>query len=193
MEHTHLVKGLDFALLNKVRSEMKQKSEEDGEKKEVEKEAQLLEAQRTQAAETNKGNTLSLALGLTKKEKATTAVKETPTTVPYNTPLGKSVTLRLLEKPKHRGTEHFLPGRMAFVFDIDEEFPQELPTTLIRSKEDCPAEVNPLTSRVDPVLLEKMSKLMGFMRQGSKQKRRKRVKEEEESSSVATKEKGTAV
>lgn len=35
--------------------------------------------------------------------------------------------------------EMFQPGRMAFVFDMDPEFPQELPTTLIRSKDDCPA------------------------------------------------------
>ena len=30
MEHTHLVKGLDFALLNKVRSEIKKPDAEDG-------------------------------------------------------------------------------------------------------------------------------------------------------------------
>jgi IK cytokine len=47
MEHTHLVKGLDYALLQKVRSEIEQFEEEDdeqleqaveGEKKEGEKE-----------------------------------------------------------------------------------------------------------------------------------------------------------
>jgi hypothetical protein len=30
LEHTHLVKGLDFALLNKVRSEIKKPDAEDG-------------------------------------------------------------------------------------------------------------------------------------------------------------------
>ena len=49
MEHTHLVKGLDYALLQKVRSEIEQFEEEDdeqleqaveGEKKEGEKEAE---------------------------------------------------------------------------------------------------------------------------------------------------------
>jgi IK cytokine len=49
MEHTHLVKGLDYALLQKVRSEIEQFEEEDdeqleqaveGEKKEGEKEVE---------------------------------------------------------------------------------------------------------------------------------------------------------
>ena len=49
MEHTHLVKGLDYALLQKVRSEIEQFEEEDdeqleqaveGEKQEGEKEAE---------------------------------------------------------------------------------------------------------------------------------------------------------
>ena len=49
MEHTHLVRGLDYALLQKVRSEIEQFEEEDdeqleqaveGEKKEGEKEAE---------------------------------------------------------------------------------------------------------------------------------------------------------
>jgi IK cytokine len=34
--------------------------------------------------------------------------------------------------------EMFLPGRTAFVFDMDEEFAHDIPTTVHRSKADCP-------------------------------------------------------
>lgn len=44
MEHTHLVKGLDFALLNKVKSENAQKEKEDKEKSLTEQEAQQAKA-----------------------------------------------------------------------------------------------------------------------------------------------------
>jgi IK cytokine len=69
---------------------------------------------------------------------------------------------------------------MAFVFDLDDEFRQELPTTIIRSKDDCPKEGVSVTSRVDPVLLEKVSKVMSLVRQGSKgyKKKKKTIKEE---------------
>lgn len=36
--------------------------------------------------------------------------------------------------------ELFLPGRMAYVVDLDDEFTDtDIPTTLIRSKADCPS------------------------------------------------------
>lgn len=36
--------------------------------------------------------------------------------------------------------ELFLPGRMAYVIDLDDEFTDtDIPTTLIRSKADCPS------------------------------------------------------
>lgn len=46
--------------------------------------------------------------------------------------------------------ELFLPGRMAYVVDLDDEFTDtDIPTTLIRSKADCPSmEVRPSPRRV---------------------------------------------
>ena len=36
--------------------------------------------------------------------------------------------------------ELFLPGRMAYVVDLDDEYADtDIPTTLIRSKADCPS------------------------------------------------------
>lgn len=85
----------------------------------------------------------------------------------------------------------FLPGRMAFVFDLEDEFPQELPTTLLRSKEDCPKEVNALAGKIDGIILGQITKVMSFLRQGSKPQKKMKRKEK----SVApedTKEIGTS-
>ena len=89
---------------------------------------------------------------------------------------------------KHRN-EQFLPGRMAFVFDLEDEFPQELPTTLLRSKEDCPKEVNALAGRIDAALLDKVTKVMSFLRQGSKT-HKKLKKKDKPNTEDGTKEKG---
>lgn len=47
--------------------------------------------------------------------------------------------------------ELFLPGRMAYVVDLDDEFTDtDIPTTLIRSKADCPSmEVCPVPPWMD--------------------------------------------
>lgn len=70
-----------------------------------------------------------------------------------------------------------MPGRMAFVFDLDDEFPQELPTTLLRSKEDCPKEALSMAGRIDPLILEKVSKVLTFLRQGSKSQKKLKKKD----------------
>ena len=47
---------------------------------------------------------------------------------------------RMLFKSKsYERNELFLPGRMAYVVDLDDEYADtDIPTTLIRSKADCP-------------------------------------------------------
>ncbi len=71
---------------------------------------------------------------------------------------------------------------MAFVDDLEAEFPHELPTTLLRSKDDCPKEASSMVGKIDPVLLEKVQKVVTFLRQGSKthKKLKKKEKEKEE-------------
>jgi len=158
------------------------KDREVEEKMEKEKEQQRIEQHqivRTTPA-TAHPPTLASALGATvagssKKRQ----MAEVAPSIPFHTSFGKAVLNHILEpKPKPK-TEFFLPGRMAFVFDLDEEFPQELPTTLLRSKEDCPKEGDTITGQLDPLILEKMSKVFTFLRQGSKQKKLKKKEKKE--------------
>uniref|UniRef100_A0A3Q3WWK2 Uncharacterized protein n=1 Tax=Mola mola TaxID=94237 RepID=A0A3Q3WWK2_MOLML len=104
MEHTHLVKGLDFALLQKVRAEItsKEKEEEDMMEK-VQKEAKY----------------------------------ETTLNV---TSHSRNIFRVVFRSSQLERNELFLPGRMAYVVDLDDEFTDtDIPTTLIRSKADCPS------------------------------------------------------
>lgn len=51
--------------------------------------------------------------------------------------------------------ELFLPGRMAYVVDLDDEFTDtDIPTTLIRSKADCPSMEVPARPGPEPPLTE---------------------------------------
>ncbi|GLD71460.1 protein Red [Lates japonicus] len=109
MEHTHLVKGLDFALLQKVRAEItsKEKEEEDMMEK-VQKEA--------------------------KKD------VEPEEKIEFKTRLGRNIYRVVFRSGLVERNELFLPGRMAYVVDLDDEFTDtDIPTTLIRSKADCPS------------------------------------------------------
>ena len=52
---------------------------------------------------------------------------------------GRNVYRMLFKSKAYERNELFLPGRMAYVVDLDDEYADtDIPTTLIRSKADCP-------------------------------------------------------
>ncbi|KAJ8750691.1 hypothetical protein K2173_015872 [Erythroxylum novogranatense] len=145
VEHTHLVKGLDYALLNKVRSEIDKKpgSEEDAEgKSRASKEDQQLS---------------------------------------FRTAAAKSV-YQLMVKPKTviKTNEMFLPGRMSFIFNIEGVYSNDIPTTLHRSKADCPVPEEMVTVSVDGSVLDRIAKIMSYLRLGSSGKVLKKKKKEKD-------------
>ncbi|KAI3902158.1 hypothetical protein MKW92_040994 [Papaver armeniacum] len=145
VEHTHLVKGLDYALLNKVRSEIKKP--EDGE-------------------ETD-GKTSKVA----KEDHAVT----------FRTATAKSV-YQWIVKPQTtvKLNEMFLPGRMSFIFNMEENFPHDIPTTVHRSKADCPDPEELVTVSVDGSVLERISKIMSYLRLGTSGKVLKKKKKDKD-------------
>lgn len=97
--------------------------------------------------------------------------------------------------------ELFLPGRMAYVVDLDDEFTDtDIPTTLIRSKADCPSmEVRhvpietllslclPLcphavlllsqaqtTLTTNDIVISKLTQILSYLRQGTRHKKMKK-------------------
>uniref|UniRef100_A0A8C2X146 IK cytokine n=1 Tax=Cyclopterus lumpus TaxID=8103 RepID=A0A8C2X146_CYCLU len=144
MEHTHLVKGLDFALLQKVRAEItsKEKEEEDMMEK-VQKEA--------------------------KKD------VEPEEKIEFKTRLGRNIYRVVFRTGGVERNELFLPGRMAYVVDLDDEFTDtDIPTTLIRSKADCPSMEAQTTLTTNDIVISKLTQILSYLRQGTRHKKVKK-------------------
>lgn len=144
LEHTHLVKGLDFALLNKVRSEIDKKPDaEDG------KDAKARE---------------------TKEDRA----------VSFRTAIAKSVYQWTVKQQQSmiKANDMFLPGRMAFIYNMEDGLNSDIPTTLHRSKADCPVPEEMVTVSVDGSVLDRIAKIMSYLRLGSSGKVLKKKKKE---------------
>lgn len=156
MEHTHLVKGLDYALLEKVRAEITSKEREEEEE---------LEKALTQ-----------------KKEKE----EDPEDQMQFKTKMGRNI-YRIIFKSKYpERNELFLPSRMAYVVDLEDEFAEsDVPTTLIRSKADCPAPESDTTLTTNDIVINKLTQILSYLRQGRrenkklKKKEKNKMKEEE--------------
>ncbi|XP_057767912.1 suppressor of mec-8 and unc-52 protein homolog 2 [Salvia miltiorrhiza] len=145
VEHTHLVKGLDYALLNKVRSEIDKKPE---------------------AGEENEGKS---------------KVQKDDQPVAFRTATAKSV-YQWIVKPQTviKTNEMFLPGRMAFIFNMESGFSHDIPTTVHRSKADCPVPEEMVTVSVDGSVLDRIAKIMSYLRLGSSGKVLKKKKKDKD-------------
>ncbi|KAL8215479.1 hypothetical protein R6Q57_022316 [Mikania cordata] len=146
VEHTHLVKGLDYALLHKVRSEIDKKPDVDDAsdgKPRVSKE--------DHPASFRSGNAKAVYQWIVKPQ---TAVKP---------------------------NDMFLPGRMAFIFDMENGFSHDIPTTVHRSKADCPEPEEMVAVSVDGSVLDRIGKIMSYLRLGSSGKILKKKKKDKDS------------
>ncbi|XP_042910919.1 protein Red [Parasteatoda tepidariorum] len=152
MEHTHLVKGLDYALLQKVRSEITYKEKEDEE----------LESQRIKHKD-----------------------KDEEEEIHFRTKLGKNIYRQVFRHRYCERSELFLPNRMAYIIDLEDEFAEsDIPTTLLRSKADCPSFESQTTLTTNDIVIKKLTQILSYLRQGIHNKRGKRkdkgkLKEEE--------------
>jgi IK cytokine len=143
MAHTHLVKGLDYALLQQQR--MKQQAAAAGEK--VEKAAAAAAPAQTFGAP------------LTRAKEAASFVGSQ----------GRALYAALFSQPTaHQRAaavrESFLPRRLAFVYELDGGGAAgELPTTLRRSQADCPPAPDLLPAGADGQLLARVGRVMEYV------------------------------
>jgi len=161
MEHTHLVKGLDFALLQKVRSEIETRemieeeveNEEPEEEKEVEKKVE----------------------GKKETDKKDEPEDDKPA-VECRTVMGKNI-MRLVFKPEGpKVNELFLPGRMAYVMDLEDEGETDIPTTSIRSKKDVINNEQKATLSTNDIVINKLTQILSYLRAGNRTKKKKKEK-----------------
>ena len=142
VEHTHLVKGLDFALLNRMRSEQGREPSSAG------------EARKSVDA-------------------APAAAAPPPSQGPtFHSPAGRAV-YDILFGAQHAAaqappSERFLPRRTAFLYNMENGGDAEVPTTLNRSKEDCPRPQKAVHVGIEAPLLERLAKIMAYTSLASK-------------------------
>lgn len=153
MEHTHLVKGLDYALLQKVRSEIVAKEHEQEE--EMEKLAQENHETAQELIE-----------------------QETNDEVEFKTIIGKNLH-RIVQMQKSRHIERndlFLPGRMAYNIELDDDNAEsEIPTTIIRSRSDIPiVKGDTQTLTTNDIVINKLAQILSYLRQGGRGKKNKK-------------------
>jgi len=67
----------------------------------------------------------------------------------------------------------FLPRRLAFVYDLEDAL-AELPTSVMRSKADCPIPPDVLKAGVSESVLARVNKVMTFYQRGKPLRRKKK-------------------
>jgi IK cytokine len=118
MAHTHLVKGLDYALLQKHRDDLQKLGQKTGEA-----------AVGGVGGVVGSGNAAAVTGGEKKASSDGAPLS-------FRTRIGKSIHTAIFERPVRSRNEMFVPGRMAFVFDLANTTDSDVPTALLRSKVD---------------------------------------------------------
>ncbi|KAK3099336.1 hypothetical protein FSP39_002822, partial [Pinctada imbricata] len=148
MEHTHLVKGLDYALLEKVRAEISYKEREEEE---------------------------TMEEVVDKKEEKEAEPEEQ---IQFKTKMGRNIYRTLFKQKQPERNELFLPRRMAYVVDIEDEFADsDVPTTTIRSKADCPTLEANATLTTNDIVINKLTQILSYLRQGRRENKKLKKKE----------------
>lgn len=154
LRHTHLVKGLDYALLQKVRSE-------------ITNQEKIQEVEMEKLADSN--------------EQQEEPEKEEIDDMEPKTVMGMNINrwIQIQKSKTIEKNEFFAPGRMAYLVELEEENVEcDIPTTVVRSKAEINAstELNTLTSTHD-IVVNKLAQIFSYLRQGGKKKNKKKDKE----------------
>lgn len=65
---------------------------------------------------------------------------------------------------------------MAYVFDLDEEYAEsDIPTTLLRSKAECPDMSDTLSKTSNDAVIVKLTQILNYIRTGTKKKKTKKL------------------
>ena len=159
MEHTHLVKGLDFALLQKVRAEIEAIESADAEEEE---EVTIKEV--TKKSEEKE-----------EKQPDSKPEEDNPLTE-CRTTMGKNITRIMFNTDGPKTNELFMPGRMAYVMDLEEDGESDIPTTSIRSKKDVVNSEQKTTLSTNDIVINKLTQILSYLRAGNRTKRKKKDK-----------------
>lgn len=165
MEHTHLVKGLDYALLQKVKAEIVVKSKDDKDNKDDDDEELLLNDEEN-ASHRDSANVLS------------DIPLEADDPFAIKSKFAKNLVNVLFNRQIPERNELFIAGRMAYVVELEDDFAEsDIPTTVIRSKSDCPNIESMATLSTNDIVINKLTQILSYLRHGGSSKKTKKPKE----------------
>ena len=148
MEHTHLVKGLDFALLQKMREEMARTDV-------VEGKTQKSETQKTEEAK-------NAEEGMKFKTKMAQSIYR----------------IMFVHKHPERNELFAQNRMAYQVDMDDEYAETDVPTTLIKSKADAKASIEKRTLTNNDIVINKLTQILSYLRQGNRYGKQKFKKKE---------------
>uniref|UniRef100_K3X7B4 RED-like N-terminal domain-containing protein n=1 Tax=Globisporangium ultimum (strain ATCC 200006 / CBS 805.95 / DAOM BR144) TaxID=431595 RepID=K3X7B4_GLOUD len=158
MEHTHLVKGLDFALLAQL-------------KREKEKLLQATQQVKTSSVARSEVH----ASQQQSAEKPITFKSRMGRLVYFHAVQSTTMSTMLQQSGAQRKSEHFLPGRMYYTFNLASVELESIPTIVQRSKDDCPDVDELVSGIVDELVVSKIGDaLNNSKRMGTKKLRKKK-------------------
>ncbi|KAH9394441.1 hypothetical protein TYRP_004493 [Tyrophagus putrescentiae] len=154
MEHTHLVKGLDYALLHKVKAEIQTKDDE--ERYLIMKKEEEARQEEEQKKKSQSG--LNSVNDITFNDSDRYAVKSK---------IAENILKSVFNKKLPHRNELFVQGRMAYQYDLVDEFPEsDIPTTIIRSKAECPNLDAYNSISTNEIVVNKLVQIFTNFRQG---------------------------
>jgi IK cytokine len=151
MEHTHLVKGLDYALLQKVRSEIQVKEQEQEE--EMEK-----------------------IVSKPKKEKKAKEEEE----IEFKSRIGRNIYKVAMASKEIERNPLFALGRMAYVVELSDEMADsDIPTTVLRSVAELPSQESTTTLTTNDIVINKLAQILSYLRQGPRHHKKSKKKDKQ--------------
>ncbi|KAI0987885.1 hypothetical protein GJ496_005771 [Pomphorhynchus laevis] len=139
ISHTHLVKGLDYALLQKIRKELS-------------------------GADDNEAPLDSNEIQMNEQVHADDPVTDFKTTFGQN--IYQALFGEL--KPKSKKSERFVSSRMAYIVDLEDSY-SDIPTTLLRSKAECQDDERSTLVSTNDFVIEKLTEILWILRSGERE------------------------
>lgn len=140
VEHTHLVKGLDFALLEKVKNDQKLEEKLAGDKSN-DRELMFGDVDSDSEEEEFRNEAILAASSASNSKRQIVDIEklkkgQSTEIIPCRTALARRL-LNVMEEKWPEKSELFLPGRMSYIIPIDGDGEDNTVTTILRSKADA--------------------------------------------------------
>uniref|UniRef100_A0A914VZK1 Protein Red n=2 Tax=Plectus sambesii TaxID=2011161 RepID=A0A914VZK1_9BILA len=96
-------------------------------------------------------------------------------------PLARNIYRLLFKDEPPKTNDLFAPRRMAYVIELDDEYAEsDIPTTLLRSKQDCPIDDTTANLSTNDMVIQKLTQVLSYLRADTKRKKKDKPEVESE-------------